>query len=189
MPIFDHFNILAPIYDRAITLNNIEQLIKHLDFPTGGSLIDAGGGTGRVAKALTANYSDVYVADLSYKMLLQAVKKGGLNALQSHTEALPFPDEAFDSAIVVDALHHVFNQELTASELWRVVKIGGRIVIEEPDIRKLGVKMIAIVEKLALMRSKFISPVRIANLFNNHNARSNIFIDGINAWVVIEKFL
>ena len=138
MPFIDHFSILAPFYDRAISLNNIEQLIKHLDFPSGGALIDAGGGTGRVAKALTAYYSNVFVADLSQKMLIQAVKKGGLNAIQSHTESLPFPDGAFDSAIVVDALHHVCNQALTAHELWRVVKNGGRIVIEEPDIRKPG---------------------------------------------------
>ena len=59
---------------------------------------------------------------------------------------------------MVDALHHVIHQGQTAREMYRVLKPGGRIVIEEPDIRKFGVKLIAVAEKLLLMRSHFLSP-------------------------------
>ena len=54
----------------------------------------------------------------------------------------------------------------TAKELWRVLKPGGRIVIEEPDIRTLPVKIMAIFEKLALMRSHFISPSEISQILS-----------------------
>lgn len=187
MRIFDHFNFFAPIYDRVIPLLNLEQLISLLDITPGGSLLDAGGGTGRVSKALTDYYSCVCVADLSEMMLKQAFSKGGMCTVQSHTEYLPFLDGTFDNIIMVDALHHVCDHEMTAKELWRVIKAGGRIVIEEPDIRKFGVKLIAIAEKIALMRSQFINPMRIAKLFSATNARSDIYTDGGNSWVVIDK--
>ena len=187
MRILDHFNLIAPLYDRAIPLQNIEHLISLLDISPGGSLLDAGGGTGRVSNVLTDYYSCVCVADLSEMMLKQALRKGGLCTVQSHTEYLPFLDETFDDIIMVDALHHVCDHEMTARELWRVIKAGGRIVIEEPDIRKVGVKLIAIAEKIALMRSHFINPVRIAKLFSETNASTEIYTDGANSWVVIDK--
>ena len=61
---------------------------------------------------------------------------------------------------MVDALHHVINHGQTAREMYRVLKPGGRIVIEEPDIRSFYVKLIAVAEKLLLMRSHFLSPQR-----------------------------
>ncbi len=75
----------------------------------------------------------------------------------------------------------------TAGELWRVLKPGGRLVIEEPDIRTLIVKAIAIAEKLTLMRSHFLSPPGIAKLFPFPDARAIIEREGYNAWVVVEK--
>ena len=102
-------------------------------------------------------------------------------------EALPFPDESFERVIMVDALHHVFSQHETAREMYRVLKPGGRVVIEEPDIRHIFVKLIAVAEKLILMRSHFLAPSKIAGLFSFDSANvSTYFSKGI-AWVVIEK--
>ena len=47
---------------------------------------------------------------------------------------------------MVDALHHVADQEATIRELWRLLKPGGRIIIEEPDIRRFEVKLLALIE-------------------------------------------
>ena len=41
--------------------------------------------------------------------------------------------ESFERVIMVDALHHVYNHARAAAELWRFVKPGGRIVIEEEN--------------------------------------------------------
>ncbi len=57
---------------------------------------------------------------------------------------------------MVNALHHVCNQQETVNELWRTLQPGGRIVIEEPDVRTFAVKLFALGEKLALMRSHFL---------------------------------
>ena len=152
-----------------------------------GILLDAGGGTGRVAQSLKGMAQLVVIADLSLGMLQQANQKGGLETLGSSIEKLPFPAESFDRVLMVDALHHVYSQKETSLELWRVLKPGGRLVIEEPDIRKVSVKLIAFAEKLAMMRSHFLSPPEIARLFSFSDAESRIEIGGYNAWIIVTK--
>lgn len=187
MPILDHFELLAPFYDRLIKFQDIEKLVHFVGLPTPGLILDAGGGTGRVAQALKDYAGRVIVTDASLGMLQQARIKDGLYVVCSETEILPFPDGLFDRVIMVDALHHVFDQEKTISELLRVLKPNGKVLIDEPDIRLLSVKLVALAEKLALMRSHFLSPTSIAALFSSKDAQVQIEKDGFNSWVIAEK--
>ena len=187
MPILDHFGLIAPYYDRVIRLRTAEKLIELADLPVKGALLDAGGGTGRVSEALRGLASSLVVADLSFGMLQQAQSKDGLQVVNSHTEKMPFSDGTFERVIMVDALHHVCDHAETASEMWRILRPGGRIVILEPDIRTFSVKLVALAEKLALMRSHFLSPPAVVRLFPYVNALPRIERDGFNAWMVIDK--
>lgn len=180
-----HFNFLAPFYDRAIPFQRLEQTLKVLDLPHAGSLLDAGGGTGRVAEALRPHVGSVIVADVSWGMLSQARQKG-LTAASVESERLPFADGTFDRVLMVDALHHVVHQGETVRELFRVLKPGGRLVIEEPDLRTFPVKLIAIAEKVALMRSHFLSPPQIASLLPPA-AKVRVEAEEHTAWVIAEK--
>ena len=180
-----HFHFLAPFYDRLIHFTRLEQTLKVLGLPHAGSLLDAGGGTGRVAEALRPHIGSVVVADVSRGMLAQAGQKG-LTATCAESERLPFPDGSFDRVLMVDALHHVVHQGETVRELHRVLKPGGRLVIEEPDLRTFSVKLIAIAEKLALMRSHFLAPNQIAALMPS-SAQVRIESEEYTAWVIAEK--
>ncbi|GAB4483447.1 MAG: hypothetical protein OHK0031_06770 [Anaerolineales bacterium] len=182
---FDHFDFLAPFYDRVIPFSRLEKMLNLLALPAPVNLLDAGGGTGRVAKALQPHLASVTVADLSAGMLAQARQKG-LAAASAVTENLPFPAESFERVLMVDALHHVFNQRETVRELYRVLKPGGLLLIEEPDLRVFAVKLIALAEKLALMRSHFLSPPQIAALFPPE-ARLRLEAEAGNAWIIVEK--
>jgi demethylmenaquinone methyltransferase/2-methoxy-6-polyprenyl-1,4-benzoquinol methylase len=140
-----------------------------------------------VARALQSQISEAVVVDASMGMLRQAQRVSKLNVTCSQSESLPFPAGYFERVIMVDALHHVIDQHRSASETWRVVKPGGLVVILEPDIRRIPVKIVAILEKMLLMRSHFISPADIAQFFSFPNAVVRIFEDGFNAWVCVRK--
>lgn len=184
---FDHFGFLAPFYDRVIGSRAFERLISLAGLPIEGSLLDAGGGTGRVTETLRGLAGKRIVADVSHGMLRQALPKGGLLPVCSAVELLPFASDEFERVVIVDALHHVHSQQATADELWRVLAPGGRLVIEEPDVRKMAGKFVAIAEKIALMRSNFLAPGEIAGLFTQREASIEIVDDGFNAYVVITK--
>ena len=178
---FDHFSAIAPIYARA-TYSSLEKMRELADLPTRGRLLDVGGGTGRVASAVRDLVDEVVIADISMGMLKQALRST-LQPVCAFSESLPFPSDSFERILMVDALHHVIHQPATADEMFRVLKPGGRIIIEEPDIRSFGVKLIALAEKLLLMRSHFLSPQQIADLFQN----ATIYAEDSSAWVVATK--
>ena len=150
----DHFDLIASIYDRLIGPPNTERLRQLLNLPTDGWLLDGGGGTGRVSSHLNGLAGHVVVSDLSHRMLKKAREKK-VRPVRAHVEHLPFTDEFFDRVLVVDALHHFCDQREAIEDLLRVLKPGGRLVIEEPDLNHKGVKMLALVEKMLLMRSHF----------------------------------
>jgi demethylmenaquinone methyltransferase/2-methoxy-6-polyprenyl-1,4-benzoquinol methylase len=183
----DHFGFLAPFYERFIKPKPPEILMRLLELPVEGALLDVGGGTGRVSSFLIDQAGTVILSDLSEKMLHQSQDKNGLEQVCSHAEKLPFPDGSFERLIMVDALHHVCDQGESTQELWRVLKPGGKLIIEEPDIKNWGVKLVALGEKIALMRSHFLSPAEIKDLYQELTDKIQIHIDGHNAWIVVEK--
>jgi demethylmenaquinone methyltransferase/2-methoxy-6-polyprenyl-1,4-benzoquinol methylase len=187
MPSNKHFDILAPHYDRLSAGLVDSRLFRLVDLPPGGRLLDAGGGTGRKSSPFTSIAAQIVVADVSMGMLKEAGGKPGIQAIKAPAEALPFPSDHFDRVLMVDALHHVYDQARAAQELWRVTRLGGRIVIEEPDIRRRAVKLIAFFERIALMRSRFLSPGEIEALFTNNQAVIRTEVEGPNAWIIVDK--
>ena len=186
-PLLDHFSLLAPFYEFFIRPKNPEKISSLAHLPSDGIILDAGGGTGRVAQYLRGKAAQILVADESLKMLQEAQKKDGLQPVLSLTENLPFQNGIVDCIIMVDALHHVADQQKTIDELWRILKSGGRLIIEEPDIHFLGVKFIAVAEKLALMRSHFLSPQQILGLFQGKSSMERVELEDALAWIIIEK--
>jgi ubiquinone/menaquinone biosynthesis C-methylase UbiE len=171
---FGHFDLLAPIYDLVIPPPDPLRLRELLRLPTRGRVLEAGGGTGRVSSDLAPLVGTLVVNDLSRPMLKQAQGKGPLNPVQSTVERLPFPDASFDRVFAVDALHHFGDHQAAIGELLRVLRPAGRMVIEEPDIRRFPVKLIALLEKLALMNSHFRTAEQIHALVTSHGAQAQI---------------
>ncbi|MBE0669509.1 MAG: methyltransferase domain-containing protein [Anaerolineales bacterium] len=183
MRVFDHFAFIAPLYAR-VAYSKTDMMRSVASLPVRGNLLDVGGGTGRVASAIRDLVDEVIVADVSLGMLKEA-PLSTLRPVCSGSESLPFADNSFERVIMVDALHHVIDHNDTARELLRVLKPGGVLVIEEPDIRTFGVKLIAVAEKLLLMRSHFLAPDEILKLFLNGEKQVKA-VDG-TAWIIIKK--
>lgn len=183
----DHFDIIAAFYDRMIGPPDVSRLRRLLKLPAPGWLLDAGGGTGRVSAQLSPLVGGLVISDLSHRMLQKAGEKN-LCPVQAHAEQLPFADQYFDRVLVVDALHHFCDQQDAVSDLLRVLKKGGRLLIEEPDFTHNGVKILALIEKILLMRSRFYPPERIKSMITAHGVSAQIERDGrYTAWIIADK--
>ena len=184
----DHFDVIASIYDRFIGIQDHPHLKELLKLPTKGWVLDAAGGTGRVSFQLASLTENLVVCDLSQKMLKKTKEKGSLIPVRSHVEKLPFPNETFDRILVVDSFHHFCNQQEAVVDILRVLKPGGRIVIEEPDIQHFAVKLVAFAEKMLLMRSHFFKPNHIKNMFASFDVNVALEHDGrFTSWIVVDK--
>ena len=186
MPQFDHFAAIAPLYAR-VTYSKRNVMREIAKLPVKGTLLDVGGGTGRVSSAIRDFVDEVIIADVSFGMLKQAPRTQ-LRPVCGGSESLPFADNSFERVIMVDALHHVINHAASAHEMFRVLKPGGLLIIEEPDIRTFGVKLIALAEKLLLMRSHFLAPDAVMKLFSSvASEEKKIHAEDGTAWVVVGK--
>lgn len=182
----EHFNLIAGFYNKAAIYNLGDSLLQALELPVDGILLDAGGGTGRVAERLRHLCASVVVVDVSLGMMKYAVEKG-LDCIYSPVESLPFASESIDRIIMLDALHHVHDQEKATADLFRLLKPGGILVLIEPNILKFGVKLIALGEKLLLMRSRFLNGDDIASLFSDQDCSLRTEYLEHNVWIIVKK--
>lgn len=184
----DHFGLLAPLYDRLIKPPDPQWLANLLQLPVDGKLLDVGGGTGRVTQQFQNQVDFLVISDESPAMLRQAREKGFTAPVSAGAERLPFAANTFHRVLVVDALHHFADQEQAIAEFVRVLRPAGRLVIEEPDLNRFSVKLVAIAEKLALMRSRFYYPHQIAQMVADHGLQPQIHhSDRFAAWVTADK--
>lgn len=97
---------------------------------TGSSrILDAGVGLGR----LLAHFPDHdrYGVDVALPYL-QETKSSGINVAVAQLEDLPYEDESFDVVVSTDVLEHVFDLYRATSELRRVLRPGGHLVVRVP---------------------------------------------------------
>jgi SAM-dependent methyltransferase len=93
--------------------------------------LDAGCGAGALAFALAPLVREVAGVDSSAALLAAARERAPANCtfVEGDVTALPFEYGSFDLAGCARVLHHVHRPELVVSELARVTRPGGRILV------------------------------------------------------------
>jgi len=96
-------------------------------------VLDAGTGTGTLAVGIASHVREVVGVDLVPELLSEArrLAKGreNLSFVQGDILALPFEPGSFDLAASSRTLHHVGRPELLLSELTRVIRPGGAVLL------------------------------------------------------------
>lgn len=109
---------------------------------TGRRILDAGCGSGPVAKALRDRGAVVAGFDRSEKMVELARQRLGDDTdlrVADISRPLPYPDAAFDDCVAALVLHYLEDWTGPLAELRRVLKPGGRliVVVNHPIMHKM----------------------------------------------------
>jgi SAM-dependent methyltransferase len=95
--------------------------------------LDVGTGAGALAFALAPIVREVVGVDPNRELLARARERAedvqNVEFVEGDGEHLPFDDSSFDLAGTIRTLHHVQRPELVLSELARVTRLGGRILV------------------------------------------------------------
>jgi ubiquinone/menaquinone biosynthesis C-methylase UbiE len=138
-----HYNSIYEEYSNALTLPHAEEYMRYMDDKLVscvakdylGDVAEICCGTGEALKLFTPKIDRGVGIDISQKMLELAVKNNNQEKLlfmQGDALNLPLQDNKFDYVIMLGGIHHVNNREKLFSEVYRILKPGGRFVFREP---------------------------------------------------------
>jgi len=97
-------------------------------------LLDIGCASSFMVATLSSKVEESYGVDLDFPKLTQARKKfPHITYLNGAGERLPFKDETFDAVTFFETLEHVDNEAVFLSEVHRVVKPGGTVLLSVPN--------------------------------------------------------
>lgn len=115
--------------------SELRERVRRLLGPLTGSevALDAGSGTGSLAFALAPFVGEVVAVDTKTEYLEAGRELAPENVrfVEGDATALPFAYATFDIAGSVRVLHHVRRPELAVSELARVTRPGGHLLVAD----------------------------------------------------------
>jgi SAM-dependent methyltransferase len=106
----------------------------------GGLVLDVGAGSGRVSRALKAGGRSVVALDASSAMLRELARSAGATprVVSRFGDRLPFNDGAFDAVVALRVLKYVAAPDRAIDEVARVLRPGGRAVLEWTNRRSVA---------------------------------------------------
>lgn len=118
-------------------VNKCVQLMRSGKIKNRGRLLDVGGGIGDLGFAVRDLFDMTLVIDISQKNLDAAHTKGNAIALQDIDKdgISCLTDENVDVVTALDFIEHIVDPENFARECFRVLKPGGQVFINTPNIR------------------------------------------------------
>jgi methionine biosynthesis protein MetW len=97
--------------------------------------LDVGCGDGGTSGVWLNEHAGSYVGvDISDRALRKASERGLDVHRISDAAELPFPDHSFDLAVCTEVLEHLFEPQLALTEIHRVLRLGGRLIVTVPNL-------------------------------------------------------
>jgi len=109
-----------------------ELLCEGIDLRAGERVLDVAAGNGNATLAAARRFATVTSTDYVPALLERGRRRAEAEGLEvtfqeADAEALPYPDASFDVVVSTFGVMFAPNHGRAASELWRVVRPGGRI--------------------------------------------------------------
>ncbi len=107
-------------------------------------LLDVGGGRSEFLNLCASLGYKGHLLDGSESNVAHA-KSLGFEATQADlNESLPFDDDLFEGAAMLDVIEHIVRAEQLVREIRRILKPGGFLVLSTPNVSSLGGRLAAV---------------------------------------------
>ncbi|HYK90163.1 MAG TPA: methyltransferase domain-containing protein [Acidobacteriota bacterium] len=145
VPASEGYRLWSRTYDSCknpLLALEFRTLSHKLDLLAGMDFLDVACGTGRWMINASTRGARVFGADLSFEMLRVAAEKESIKGclVRADGRRLPFSDHCADMAICSFSVGYMCNPDRLISELGRVVRHGGTILISDlhPRAHQMG---------------------------------------------------
>ena len=134
----DYFNQMAVQWDSICTREGfirLTHIIAQLDIKPGATVLDVGSGTGILLPLLTQAVGvkgRIVALDFAEEMLTSAKAKGfadNIEYIVADASDMPLPNGSFDWVICNAVFPHFTDKSKALTEIARVLKRGGKLVI------------------------------------------------------------
>jgi 2-polyprenyl-3-methyl-5-hydroxy-6-metoxy-1,4-benzoquinol methylase len=135
--------------DLPVDLNNSERLKKifiEINKEKRGKILDVGCLKGEFSLELKKKGWNVFGADIS-SALNEAEKKGIKCTRFDFEKCFPFSNESFDAIFAGEVIEHIFDTDSFVSELYRILKPNGFLVISTPNTAALPNRLLLLFGK------------------------------------------
>lgn len=117
-------------------VNRAASLIRSGKLRKGGTLVDVGGGIGDLGYAVKDLFDRKIIVDISSKNLDAAESKGNETCLADvDKDGIGIDDSTVDLVCALDFIEHIVDPQNFAKECHRVLKPGGQVFINTPNIQ------------------------------------------------------
>lgn len=145
----------------------VEQYLLTKLVPKANSLLDIGGGFGRLIPSYKDKVSNsITIFDYSQKLLNSAKEKysnfTNINFIQGDFYKMPFKDSSFGAAISIRTLHHVEDVPVFLKEVSRVLQPEATLIIEFANKRNL-LEIIRFITKKTTLNPFTLNPENRSN--------------------------
>lgn len=124
------------LFNRSVLKQaKFRQILARLDDPAGKRGLDIGADNGVISYLLRQRGGRWHSADLNERTVMSIRQLVGSDVHQIDGGVTPFEDAAFDQIVIVDFLEHIPDDRGFARELARILKPGGKVIINVPHLK------------------------------------------------------
>lgn len=178
------FDGVARHYDRTNNILSVGNAplwrfatVKAVDPQPGERILDIAAGTGTSSVALARSGASVVAVDFSKGMVEEGRRRHPtLDFIEANAEKLPFVANEFDAVTISFGLRNINDPRAALSEMYRVLKPGGRLVICEFSKPPQGVVRAGYNAWL-----KYVMPA-VVQVASSNSAAYDYLNESIQAW-------
>lgn len=148
--------------------DEIGYFLNHLDYSIGEKVLLVGD-IGRLGKELRLSGLNVTILeDSDYEdMCYSLVHNESCNFVKGKLEYLPFEDNYFNKVIVLEQFNYTSNYEKASSEISRVLKNNGELILEDLNMNNIKNKMKYLKRKICGLCGNHCNPNDIKKIFSD----------------------